>query len=109
MEVHQKRSAIKVVKMKKLIIAVLLISVFSLSSFYAVAADERGYKDGYADIPSVHKQIHGILSTSNTTQSWSASSTTRIEDGGCCGIILTAKLDVKDWKTGQGLLGGEKS
>lgn len=33
----------KELKMRKIMIAVLLISVLSLSSFYAVSAEERGY------------------------------------------------------------------
>lgn len=94
--------------MRKIMIAVLLISVLSLSSFYAVSAEERGYKVEYADIPSVGRTLKGVLSTNNGTQYGVASSSTYIEPNGCCNIILTAKLDVRDRQTGQSLIGNEQ-
>lgn len=62
----------------------------------------------YADIPSVGRTLKGVLSTNNGTQYGVASSSTYIEPNGCCDIILTAKLDVKDRRTGQSLIGNEQ-
>lgn len=90
--------------MRKIMIAVLLISVLSLSSFYAVSA-ERGSSSGSATVPGIGKTITGTL----TVESPGRAMATTSMNGGHPGVVLTAKVDVKPRNGGASVIGGEKS
>lgn len=98
--------------MRRKLIAVLLISVLSLSSFYAVAAEDdmiRGHKAETAYSAIIDKTIEGAIDTNNGTQYGVASASTRMWGGGYPGVILSVNMDVLDKATGHTLINGPKS
>lgn len=102
----------KELKIRKIMIAVLLISVLLLSSFYAVSAEDivtRGHNSGTAYSSIIGKTIEGNLYSNNGTQYGEATASTKMWDGGCSDVVVSVKLDVLDKVTGQSLIGGQKS
>lgn len=98
--------------MRRKLIAVLLISVLSLSSFYAVSAEDdmiRGHKAETAYSAIIDKTIEGAIDTNNGTQYGVASASTRMLGGGYPGVILSVNMDVLDKATGHTLINGPKS
>lgn len=89
--------------MRRKLIAVLLISVLSLSSFYAVAA-ERGSSSGTAFIPSIGRTITGTMAVESPGR---AIASTTINSS-YPGVVLTAKIDVKPRNGGNSVIGGEQ-